>query len=239
MANDFTFKQFHIYGHQCGMPVSTDGVLLGAWADIISSVSILDIGCGTGLLSLMAAQRNSKAKITAIEIERHAFQAALNNCQQSVWAERINVIHANIASFNPQSERFDSIICNPPYFTSGEVSSIASRATARHTNQLSHQDLIGFCSELLIPGGKASFILPKYEGDQFITLIESSLLSLTRLTQIRSTPTKPVSRLLIEITLNSNHNKSEAVECAELLIHQGSNYSDAFITLTKDFYLKM
>jgi tRNA1Val (adenine37-N6)-methyltransferase len=239
MANDFTFKQFQIRGHQCGMPVSTDGVLLGAWANISASKTILDIGCGTGLLSLMAAQRNDKADITAVEIEPQAFQAALDNCQHSPWTSRIDVVQSDIADFGTPLHQFDAIICNPPYFNSGEVSPTSNRAIARHTDRLSHKALLTHCSNLLIQGGTASFILPIYEGEIFIELLSNTPLSLSRLTHVQSTSNKPVSRLLIEVVFTEHHNHNLTVEYSELLIHQGSGYSDPFINLTKDFYLKM
>ncbi|MGF1764492.1 tRNA1(Val) (adenine(37)-N6)-methyltransferase [Aliivibrio kagoshimensis] len=239
MANDFTFKQFQIRGHQCGMPVSTDGVLLGAWANISASNTILDIGCGTGLLSLMAAQRNDKANITAVEIEPLAFQAALDNCQHSPWTNRIDVVQSDIADFGTPLHQFDAIICNPPYFSSGEVSPTSNRAIARHTDRLSHKTLLAHCSKLLMQGGTASFILPKYEGEIFIQLLANTPLSLSRLTQVQSTCKKPVSRLLIEVIFTEHRSQNTVVEYSELLIHQGPHYSDSFIKLTKDFYLKM
>lgn len=91
----FTFKQFHIDDLNCGMPVSTDGVILGAWSPLSQAQQILDIGAGSGLLSLMAAQR-SLGRITAVELEEKAAAACLYNMVQSPWADRLSVIHCDI-----------------------------------------------------------------------------------------------------------------------------------------------
>lgn len=92
----FRFKQFSIEEGTCGMPISTDGVLLGSWAFSLSPTTILDIGCGTGLLSLMCAQRFPHAHITALDIEQSAYQAAEHNRQQSPW---LNASNANMPIF--------------------------------------------------------------------------------------------------------------------------------------------
>ncbi|MFA0413606.1 tRNA1(Val) (adenine(37)-N6)-methyltransferase [Vibrio renipiscarius] len=229
----FKFKQFAIEGGQCGMPVSTDGVLLGAWADIEHAQRILDIGTGTGLLALMCAQRNHNATIDAVDIESSAVMTAQLNVANSDWSERIMVAHADITKMGCE-EPFDAIICNPPYFNSGEQTKLQSRATARHTDTLSHQDLLKCCQSLLLPHGKASFVLPVVEGEHFIQLAEQAGFSLSRLCKVQPTPTKPDNRLLIELSLISEECKNQHV-----IIRDKLGYTEAFIALTKDFYLKM
>lgn len=111
----FSFKQFHIDDSQCGMPVSTDGVLLGAWAPLIAADTVLDIGAGSGLLSLMVAQR-SQAKITAIELDHGAAIDCQYNFNQSPWTKRLTLIPCSIQQYcaSTVTPRFDHIICNPP-----------------------------------------------------------------------------------------------------------------------------
>jgi len=243
MAKDFTFKQFHIKGFDCGMPVSTDAILLGAWANIQQKNSILDIGCGTGVLSIMCAQRNSLAQIIGVELDSHAVHAATVNYQNCPWLARLQAIHASITDLTQdyleRDMRVSAIICNPPYFNEGEVAAETKRAMARHTQTLSHQTLIDCCGDLLLANGTAHFVLPKFEGEQFIKRVmqsENSGLVLSRLLQIKTTVQKPVSRLLIELTKKSAPNE---VINEELIIHQGEHYSADFISLTKDFYLKL
>jgi tRNA1Val (adenine37-N6)-methyltransferase len=239
----FHFKQFSIQGGESGMPVSTDGVLLGAWAGIdqinvdrintTSTVSILDIGTGTGLLSLMLAQRIPNAAILAVDIDQHAICAATENFAQSPWSKRLTLHHGNILALNCERP-FDMIICNPPYFTAGQASQRPQRATARHTNQLNHQDLLIVCGQLLSNNGRANFILPVTEGEQFLSLAKQLDWFISRKCQVRPNAYKSPNRLLLELT-----KKIEQCEDSELIIKENNNYSQNFISLTKDFYLKM
>jgi tRNA1Val (adenine37-N6)-methyltransferase len=219
MAKDFTFKQFHISAYQCGMPVSTDAILLGAWANISTAANILDIGSGTGLLAIMCAQRNAIAKITAIEIEQNAYNAAVENTANTPWAERLTVKHTSIQHYVNLLEHcntYDAIICNPPYFNNGLTSSNAQRAIARHTASLSHCDLLIYCEQLLKEQGTASFVLPKAEGSHFIDLMLNinttgpSKLIVTRLVYVKTTADKLATRLLVEITKQSSPAVSSA-----------------------------
>jgi len=232
-TKDFDFKQFTIYGGYSGMPVSTDGVLLGAWIDLKSSAYLLDIGTGTGLLSLMCAQRNSSLIIEAIDIDSHAIEAAQVNFSRSSWQKRLTLRQGDVLQ-HKFTQQFDRIICNPPYFNSGEQACNAARATARHTDTLTHEALLSRCKQLLTNKGKASFVLPKPEGEQFIQLAKTQDWHVSRLCQIKTTEHKEVSRLLIELTKFPTDTLSES-----LTIRTNLGYSDAFIKMTKDFYLKM
>ncbi|MDN3682735.1 methyltransferase [Vibrio tapetis subsp. quintayensis] len=233
ITKDFNFKQFSIYGGMSGMPVSTDGVLLGAWSNIENSKKILDIGTGTGLLALMSAQRNRQAGITAIELNNHAYHAAAHNFTHSQWHDRLTLKHQNILTWQPKAT-FDHIICNPPYFNHGEQARVQQRAVARHTDTLPHQELLLKAWDLLDTHGSASFILPKMEGTQFIDLSLPLGWHLSRYCEVKTSTRKPVSRLLFELS-----KKPSETLINELVIHTQEQYSDDFISLTRDFYLKM
>lgn len=232
-TKDFKFKQFSIYGGFSGMPVSTDGVLLGAWINANQDHRILDIGSGTGLLSLMCAQRFSKARIHAVELDPSAYAATKHNFLHSPWSGRLTAEHADILQWKAQ-ERFNTIICNPPYFNNGEKAQSSNRALARHTDTLNHQDLLRKCMEQMEQKGKASFVLPNTEGMAFIALAKDMGWSLSKLCRISPTSNKPVNRLLIELALTTT-----STEYSELMINEGNGYSRAFIELTRSFYLKM
>ncbi|MGR5064155.1 tRNA1(Val) (adenine(37)-N6)-methyltransferase [Photobacterium sp. DNB22_13_2] len=238
MAKGFTLKQFHVNDHGCGMPVSTDGVLLGAWADLPQSGPILDIGTGSGLLALMAAQRTAKQgnPITAIEIDNGAAVAAQRNFIDSPWAERIEVAHQTVQVWANQqpSGSVEAIVCNPPYFNHGEQADCQARAAARHTDTLPHHELLAAIRHLLSPAGSASLILPVYEGEQLIEAARSHQLYCHRLCKVKTTERKPPSRLLIDLRKSPLPCQTE-----QLLIHQDGQYSEGFIALTKAFYLKM
>ncbi|MDA9556804.1 tRNA (adenine(22)-N(1))-methyltransferase TrmK [Vibrio sp.] len=234
----FSFKQFRIHNSEAGMPVSTDGILLGAWADLTNAHHILDIGTGTGLLALMAAQRNINAEVTAIDINQQAVEAANLNVEKSPWKQRIHVQLQDILQ-NTQYRIADHIICNPPYFNFGEQAQRTQRAMARHTNTLPHNQLLQACEQLLMQNGRASFVLPIYEGHQFIALAKIHNWSVSRLCSIKTTQHKEASRILIELSFNR---KNVTTEETELIIHNPSHelgYSTEFIALTHAFYLKM
>ncbi|OEF22602.1 tRNA1(Val) (adenine(37)-N6)-methyltransferase [Vibrio rumoiensis] len=232
-TKDFHLKQFSIIGGHSGMPVSTDGILLGAWANLLHAHSILDIGTGTGLLALMSAQRNPKAKIQAIDIDIDAVDAATINIKNSPWSDRITVEQDDITQRQPNMN-VEHITCNPPYFNSGETTQSQARAKARHTLTLSHPELLIACRAWLSDEGEASFILPKAEGKAFLDLAQTLGWFISRICEVNTTATKPCHRMLIALT-----RRDIDIEYSQLTIHENGQYSRDFIELTKDFYLKM
>lgn len=238
MAKGFTFKQFHVDDYGCGMPVSTDGVLLGTWAELPGQGPILDIGTGSGLLALIAAQRSDKNAnpIVAVEIDPAAAQAARKNFDRSPWASRLQCAEHNIESWagTQPAASFSAIVCNPPYFNSGLQANCQARATARHTDTLPHQTLLAVIRHLLDESGTASLILPEFEGRQLLSLAASHQLYCRRLCEVRSTENKPVSRLLLALSRQQGEMHTE-----QLSIHHQGQYSAGFRALTRDFYLKL
>ena len=149
MANNFfRFKQFVINQENCAMKVGTDGCLLGAWANLETSHMILDIGCGSGLIAIMAAQRCPSATITGVEIEEGASQQARENAEASPWSNRIEIINSDFLSYFP-NEKFDTIVSNPPYFVNSLKCKDSSRTVARHTSTLTFAELMSNAYRLL------------------------------------------------------------------------------------------
>ncbi|MCL1041761.1 methyltransferase [Shewanella marisflavi] len=240
----FSFKQFHIDDSRCGMPVSTDGVLLGAWAPLTQAQNILDIGAGSGLLSLMAAQR-SHADITALEIEPLAAQDCQHNIDQSPWTDRIRLIQADLLDWYVQAHiQFDHILCNPPYFENGPQSQCDKRAQARHTDSLSFDALLKAIKQLLSPTGQASLILPSASIERFLGLLPSHELSLQVRFDVASVSGKTAHRHLL--TLGHQRDKNQDQDCHHPVATQTlcvrdskGHYSEAMIALTRAFYLKL
>lgn len=172
MSNSyFQFKQFRIEQGRVAMKVSTDACIQGAWTPMEAEVSrILDIGAGTGLLSLMMAQRNARAEIEAVEIEAASAAGATMNVEASPWRDRIRVIHGDIRRLMSSSE-YDLIICNPPFFTSDLLGPDSKRNQARHTLSLSFDELFEAISIRLRPGGYCSILLPVREQERWERLI--------------------------------------------------------------------
>lgn len=234
--NDFRFKQFEIRQQHSAMKVGTDGVLLGAWADIRSSKQILDIGTGTGLIALMAAQRTQSSKIDAIEIDGASYHEALTNVENSPWKKRITLFHDSLQEYSQRVDRkYSNILSNPPFFNSGSISPEKSRSVARHDFNLTNDDLLKCCQKLLTEDGIVSLILPTKEGEEFIQRATGYKFFLKRKTLFQAKVDKKPERLLLEFSFK----KEEIIY--DHLIHYTyeGRWSKDYIQLTKDFYLNV
>ena len=231
----FTFKQFHIDHSRCAMKVGTDGTLLGAWATMPANGRILDIGTGTGLIAIMAAQRTSEAKITAIDIDEDCVLQAQENIAASPWPDRIEVIHSALQEFDA-SEKFDVIISNPPYFIDSQLSPDAARSTARHTTTLPFNELVTGVRRLLADGGHFSLILPPTEMERFRSAARG-VMFVVRECHVWSTPTSGVRRIMAEFQAEP---PAELTVVEKIVIEEKGRheYSEEYRTLTRDFYLK-
>ena len=239
----FTFKQFHIDDSHCGMSVSTDGVLLGAWAPLAAARNILDIGAGSGLLSLMAAQRSHHAaKITAIELDSAAVDDCQANIGRSPWSAKVTLLHTSIQSYclsfiqHPQAP-FDHIICNPPYFTNGPQTQNIARATARHTDQLSFIELLSAITQLLHQQGTASLIIPHQSLPQFKQAMAQTPLHICEYVSVSSVEGKAQSRWLLAVKHGKAH--KPIVNSQMHIRNKQGHYSAKMIDLCRDFYLKL
>lgn len=234
----FRFKQFDIHQDQCLMKVCTDGVLLGSWAAVNNAGSAIDIGTGSGVITLMLAQRSEKLnRILGVEIDSGSYEQACVNALQSTWSDRLEMVHASIQEFiHTTSDTFDLIVSNPPFFTGGTLSESQPKNEVRHTVKLPHSDLLRAVKKLMSPNGRFSVILPVMEGYRFIELAEQYRLYLSRQTQVFTRSGKPMERLLLEFS----HQDGKALEEKDLFIHLGENdeFSSDYLNLTRDFYIK-
>lgn len=242
MSRPFRFKQFEIYHDECAMKVGTDGVLIGAWAAVHTAKNILDIGTGTGLIAIMAAQKNAKAHIDAIDIDKNAYLQAQKNITLCRWRHRLNVQHIALQDFltKENKAKYDAIISNPPYFNAGTAAPMQQRQTARHTVQLTHQALARGIQYLLSDAGKCSLVLPTAEGEEFVKIATKNALHLTRQTKVRSKKNKPIERLLLEFQQQRTNTNASVVPTELIIQHEARNdWTSDYIELTGDFYLKM
>lgn len=239
----FQFKQFTIDQSLCAMKVGTDGVTLGAVADVENSRRVLDIGCGTGLLCLMTAQRNGTAEIVGIDIDEDAVRGATQNCEASKWADRISIVGKSLQEFlKTAPSAFDKIITNPPYFEDSLKTPKASRTLARHTDSLPFSELASSASTLLSENGSLSIILPTDAHDKFEKIASEYGLFLRQKTLVYPKPGVEVKRVVGEFVKIKNEECGiKNVEVAELTIETDvrHQYTDDYIRLTKEFYLKM
>ena len=238
MSNPFfQFKQFTIRHDKCAMKVGTDGVLLGAWAGIESCNRILDIGTGTGLIAMMLAQR-SKAVIDAIDIDAEACLQAQENAESSPFAERIKIRHSALSDFaQTDTGLYDLIVSNPPYFVDSLKCPDQKRNTARHTDTLTLEDLLQDSRKLLAPQGRIALILPYDLKERLADCIRTQNLFLSKETSVIPVPGAEPKRLLAELTAEPPASPTFSDRLTiEIARHR---YTDEYINLTKDFYLKM
>jgi len=237
MANPyFRFKQFTVYHDRCAMKVGIDGVLLGIWACIDNTTQILDIGTGTGLIALMLAQR-STATIDAIDIDTNAAMQASVNITSSPWAQRIAVQEISLQDYaKSTSNRYDLIVSNPPYFVNSLKNPTADRSLARHTDSLTHEELIVHAMALLQPTGRICMILPVIEAVKCEAFAIFRGLYCNREVRVIPKPEGEVKRIMLEF------NTQPCLKTiSELTIESNERhcYSEEFSALAKDFYLKL
>ena len=228
----FRFKHFSVEQDDVAMKVGTDGVLLGAWADVAGASRILDIGTGTGVIALQMAQRNPEAQVYAIEIDETASRRARANFDMSPWSERLDVECCAVQKFEP-SERFDLIVSNPPYFVDSLLPPDAKRSTARHTHDLTFDELDEVVCRLLGDGGKFALILPVAEFEKYLTITH---LHLSRRCDVCPIEGGAVKRVMGEF----ERCKPAEIVQENIAIERGKrgDYCESYRALTKDFYLK-
>lgn len=230
----FDFRRFRIRHDRCAMKVGTDAVLLGAWADVTKAKNILDIGCGSGLITIMAAQRNPTATLTGIEIETNAAGQAQENSEASPYADRIEIICSDIRHYQP-ARRFDCILSNPPFFEEKLLPPDKTRSTARHTAGLPFSELLKEAKRLLEPNGLFHVIIPYTSVNQFLAFSSLQEFSLTARTDVTTKKGKPPKRTLLCLYNNIAPVRTSFSQL-ELTDEQGRR-SAAYQELTKDFYL--
>ena len=218
------------------MKVGIDGVLLGVWAPIGEAKNILDVGTGTGLIALMLAQRSS-SMITAIDIDQDAVFQARENTLNSPWKDRVAVHSSSLQEFAAnESTTFDLIVSNPPYFVNSLKNQDKNRATARHTDSLTHEELINGSLKLLSAEGRLCIILPVNEGMQCVDFAQSKGLFCSKLVKVFPKLGVAAKRLLLEFGFTKVDTVLSELVIETEVRHQ---YSDQFSLLAKDFYLKL
>ena len=227
------------------MKVNTDGVLLGAAMTIApQDRRMLDIGTGTGTIALMAAQRicavlshedMGRVKIDAIDIDDPSATEAAMNFSQSPWADNLHAYNLPLDQFAAStSEKYDLIFSNPPYFEDSLTAPDERKSTARHTSDgLSYRDIFEFAKERLTEDGRVAFVLPADQEAALCRYGRMCGLHLFRILRIRTVPRKAPSRIIAEFS----RGRVDSVDDAILTIQNEGQYTQEYLSLTKDFYL--
>ena len=226
------------------MKIGTDGVLLGAWTSIEKHpFSILDIGAGTGILSLMLAQKSHAQVIEAIEIDAKAYEQCTDNFENSPWSDRLFCYHASLLEFvedlsddeTNADDKFDLIICNPPFYSEDYKTKNKQRDLARFQDAMPFEHLVYAVTKLLSKDGIFSVIIPYEEETAFTNLASKAGLFPNRICYVRGHLNSKIKRSLLEFSFNK-----KPVTTSELIIETSRHlYTEDYINLTKDFYLKM
>ena len=237
MANEyFKFKQFTVFHDRCAMKVGTDGVLLGAWAE--GGKRILDIGAGTGLISLMAAQRFHSACVDAVEIDSEAAEQARENVANSNFRERIKVYDCSLLDFKSsvtsEDEKYDCIISNPPFYTEDTECPENKRNAARHNNSLPYSVLFRRAADLLAERGVFSVIVPYDTKENLIFEACINKLFVKDICCVRTTPRKKIKRIMMSFTNVRPENVLNEEKC---LMNPDGSKSEWYDKLTNEFYL--
>ncbi|MEQ6119567.1 methyltransferase [Reichenbachiella sp. MALMAid0571] len=232
----FQFKQFRIEQGDCAMKVTTEGCILGAWVSSSSPKRILDIGSGTGLLSLMLAQRYA-CPIEAVEIDKLTANQAQYNFQNSKWKNRLTIHPLDIKDFVKKCDHsFDLIISNPPFFKKNFKSENVAKNLAIHDQNLPQEMLLMTINKMLNEDGHAFVIYPEYEANQIIEVANQHGLYAVEELVIKNKPGNIVFRKIVEITKKPSLKEN----VKELHIRNKQNeFTEDYIELLKPFYLHL
>ena len=237
MSKPFKFKEFSVNQDQCAMKIGTDAVLLGAWASLEANpFAILDIGAGTGVLGLMLAQRSHAEVIDAIEIDDDAYEQCVDNFELSPWSDRLFCYHASLEEFAEEiDDEYDLIICNPPFYAEDYKTENESRDLARFQDAMPFHHLLESISVLLAPEGSFNVIIPFNDEEKFIKLANNFLLFPNRICRLKGNPETEVKRSMLAFSFR----ESETTTTELIIETKRHQYTQDYINLTKDFYLKM
>lgn len=246
MANSyFRFKQFTIHQDRCAMKVTTDGCLFGAWVaeeikiKNLKGANCLDIGAGTGLLSMMVAQKNPSLIINAVEIDAQAAAQAQDNTDASPWKENITILPGDAKEMtNAFQRKYDLIISNPPFYENELASPDKDRNTAHHAGGLLLDELLAIIPELLKPDGRFYLLLPFKRYTELLPLFQKHKLELVHCTFVKQSVRHANFRVMVQGIKQGNtafiYTEDEIVIATET-----GSYTASFTDLLKDYYLAL
>lgn len=233
----FDFKKFSLSDEGCGMKISSDSVLLGAWflPAVSAARTVVDAGAGSGLLSLMAAQTCPQATVAGVELDAGACRAAALNFAASPWKDRLELLPGDFCLLAQNISGVDAVISNPPYFSTGAGAPDRARAAARHQQSLNFENLLRLSAAMLTPQGHLGLISPAADEDSILFRAELAGLKLRRLCRVSTTSAKPPVRLLWDFS------PADGPVQSSTLCLRGSDGAPTpeYAAVVADFYLRL
>lgn len=235
MPQPFRCKQFSILQCDDVFKITSDTTLLGAWADISGSKKLLEIGCGSGMISLMLAQRNSAVLIEAIDIQQDSVKVAKTNFSNSPWADRLRAYNLSLQDVlvkHPHA-KYDCIITNPPYYNSTSLPTNSIKQKSKHDHLLPADDLFSCSSRLLNDVGSMHIIIPSERSDEYNAIAADYSLYPQRWCSMFPRKTSSAKRELITYTRKGSITEPSE----ETIMYDAGGYHASFSELLKDFLI--
>lgn len=234
-SKPFNFRQFTIYDDLSTMKVNTDGVLLGALVPVDNYRNILEIGCGAGYISIMLAQKNLNAQITAIDIDKNSIAQANYNFRNCKWANRLSAYNISLEDFAKSSfNDFDLIISNPPFYLENYRSIKSQNLIAKHSTVLDFSNFLSLSSNLMNDYSKLCIILSAKSCNTIISIARDYCLFTAKQINIIPRENKKISRVVLILEKHLAY----PIEVSNLIIrNEDLSYTNDFLELTKDYLL--
>jgi len=229
----FAFRQFQLFHHQSTMKVGIDATILGIWAQIHDKEHVLDVGCGSGVVSLLIASR-VQCFVTAIDIDKPSVAECALNFHSSPFADRLSAQHISLQQFSKQtSQNYDHVVSNPPFFTLGSASANIRLGHARHTLSLTYVDLITSSFSVLKPDGKLTVVLPYSSKNFFVE--QSRLAGFFPSSELLIFPRRgmPPNRVYLSFSKSLDTSRTEMLSLRE----DDGRFSSEYLDLVENYYL--
>ena len=231
----FHFKSFSLHHHRSTMKVGTDAVLLGIWADLNGVKTVLDVGAGCGIISLLLASRTSLF-VDAVELDHESSEEASRNFEDSPYSDRLKIFQSDINDFVPPgNKKYDLIVSNPPFFINDLHSKNPKKRMARHAQKLSYEQLLQDSKKLLNPEGKISVVLPYRESRLFLQMAISEGFFVEKKMLIFPVAGKEPNRINILLSQRSAGELTEKF----IIRDEDGNFTRQYVDFVKDYYLSI
>lgn len=232
----FKFKAFSLFHHRSSMKVGSDAIILGIWTNVDKTKKVLDVGCGSGIISLLLASRSS-AIIDAIDIDDQSIEESTHNFGQSPFSNRLNAKLIDFKNFMSVGEQnYDLIISNPPFFTNDLLSAEIRKTKARHSVSLNYDELCAGSNKLLTKSGRLSVVIPYFKHKEFVEIAKKNSLFLNRKLLIFPKRGSSPNRVNMEF---SKTNMSGIVNEYFIIREENNNFTAQYHEWLNDYYLSI